>query len=62
MVIAQTKPSAKEQIRREQVQEIEKYLEKIDGDDRSVNYVVYVVLGSVGVIGCLVVVRRLLSY
>ncbi len=62
MVMAQAKPSAKEQIRREQVQEIEKYQHTIDGEDRSVNYVTYVVLGALGIIGCMVVVRRLLLY
>jgi len=57
---AQSVPIPHVIVRKEQVQEVERYLERVEGEDRSVKYVVYVVLPALGLIGCLMVLRRLL--
>lgn len=60
MAMSQEVSAAKEQPRKDQVQEIERYLRTVDGEDRSTSYVAYVVVGTLGVMGCMVLVRRLL--
>lgn len=60
LVVAQSMPVPQESVRREQVQEVERYMERVEGEDRSVKYVVYVVLPALGLIGCLMVLRRFL--
>lgn len=57
---AQSVPAPQVIVRKEQVQEAERYLERVEGEDRSVKYVAYVVLPALGLIGCLMVLRRLL--
>ena len=47
-------------VRKEQVEEVERYMENVERDDRSAKYMVYVVLPALGLIGCLMVLRRLL--
>lgn len=60
MVGAQSTPVPQVIVRKEQVQEVERYMENVERDDRSVKYVVYVVLPALGLIGCLMVLRRFL--
>jgi|GEM_PF-6163359 len=60
LVVAQSMPVPHVIVRREQVQEVERYMERVEGEDRSVKYVVYVVLPALGLIGCLMVLRRFL--
>lgn len=57
---AQSVPVPHVMVRKEQVQEVERYLERVEGEDRSVKYVSYVVLPALGLIECLMVLRRLL--
>lgn len=57
---AQSVPAPQVIVRKEQVQEVERYMERVEGEDRSVKYMVYVVLPALGLIGCLMVLRRLL--
>lgn len=61
LVVAQSMSVPHESVRREQVQEVERYMERVEGEDRSVKYVVYVVLPALGLIGCLMVLRRFYS-
>ncbi len=58
LVEAQSRPVPHVIVRKEQVQEVERYMERVEGEDRSVKYVVYVVLPALGLIGCLMVLRR----
>ncbi|WP_395752684.1 hypothetical protein [Prosthecobacter sp.] len=58
---AQQVPIEKEVPRKEQVREIEKYLGQIEEDDRPLKFLVYVVLGTLGVISCMIVLRRFLA-
>lgn len=60
LVEAQSVPVPHVIVRKEQVQEVERYMERVEGEDRSVKYMVYVVLPALGLIGCLMVLRRLL--
>jgi hypothetical protein len=60
LVEAQSTPVPHVIVRKEQVQEVERYMENVERDDRSVKYVVYVVLPALGLIGCLMVLRRFL--
>lgn len=60
LVGAQSVPAPQVIVRKEQVQEVERYMERAEGEDRSVKYMVYVVLPALGLIGCLMVLRRLL--
>jgi len=60
LVVAQSMPVPHVIVRKEQVQEVERYMENVERDDRSVKYVVYVVLPALGLIGCLMVLRRFL--
>ncbi len=60
LVEAQVTPESKERVRKVQVQEIERYTENVDGGDRSVKYLSYVVLPVIGLIGGLLVLRRFL--
>ena len=60
LMAAQSRPVPQERVRKEQVQEVERYMERVEGEDRSVKYVVYVVLPALGLIGCLMVLRRFL--
>ena len=60
LVGAQSMPAPQERGRMVQVQEVERYMERVERDDRSVKYVVYVVLPALGLIGCLMVLRRFL--
>jgi len=60
MVEAQSVPVPQVIVRKEQVQEVERYMERVEGEDRSVKYMVYVVLPALGLIGCLMVLRRFL--
>jgi len=60
LVVAQSMPVPHVIVRKEQVQEVERYMENVERDDRSVKYVVYVVLPALGFTGCLKVLRRLL--
>ncbi len=60
LVGAQSMPVPQERVRKEQVQEIERYMEHVEREDRSVKYMVYVVLPALGLIGCLMVLRRFL--
>lgn len=60
LVGAQSVPVPQVIVRKEQVQEVERYMERVEGEDRSVKYMIYVVLPALGLIGCLMVLRRLL--
>ncbi len=60
LVEAQSMPVPHVIVRKEQVQEVERYMERVEGEDRSVKYMVYVVLPALGLIGCLMVLRRFL--
>jgi hypothetical protein len=60
LVVAQSMPVPHVIVRKEQVQEVERYMERVEGEDRSVKYMVYVVLPALGLIGCLMVLRRFL--
>jgi hypothetical protein len=60
LVEAQVMPESKERVRKVQVQEIERCIENVDGGDRSVKYLSYVVLPVIGLIGGLFVLRRFL--
>lgn len=60
LVEAQPVPVPHVIVRKEQVQEVERYMENVEREDRSVKYVVYVVLPVLGLIGSLMVLRRFL--
>lgn len=60
LVEAQVMPDSKERARKEQVQEIERYMEHVDDGNRSVKYMSYVILPLIGLIGGLLVLRRFL--
>lgn len=52
-------PVSHARVQRDQVQEIEQVLGHLEGEDRTVEYLLYVVMPALGLMGILLIFRRL---
>ena len=60
VAVVQAAPAAREVVQKDHDREIERVMGRLNGEDRSSDYVLYVVLPVLGLIGTMLVLRRFL--